>query len=195
MRVRYYWHEYCVVLFDNFGGVMFKFRKMKYIGTSLVILPLTACHSFLDEHAFSSEGSTANPSIKLNSSSKAERALRLLEQKAVAARAEEPIITGVGYATVSGQPSKDVNEKRLMAIRAARMGAYRDLAEQVHGMKVDAQTTVIDALVQNDSLRTKVSGSIRGAKTVRINPVGSDNYEVVLEIDRKTILDLVSASM
>ena len=69
-----------------------------------------------------------------------------------------------------------------MAIRSARMAAMRDLAEQIHGLQVDSSTTVIDLMVQNDTFRGVVSGTIRGARTVRINPTGSDTYEVVLEI-------------
>ena len=38
-----------------------------------------------------------------------------------------------------------------MAIRAARMSAMRELAEQIHGLKVDSNTTVIDLMVQNDT--------------------------------------------
>ena len=63
----------------------------------------------------------------------------------------------------------------------------RDLAEQIHGLQVDSNTTVIDLVVQNDTFRGVVAGTIRGARTVRINPTGDDTYEVVLEIDRETI--------
>jgi hypothetical protein len=42
-------------------------------------------------------------------------------------------------------------------------------------------------VVQNDTFRGVVAGTIRGARTVRINPTGADTYEVVLEIDRETI--------
>ena len=51
-----------------------------------------------------------------------------------------------------------------MAIRAARMSAMRELAEQIHGLKVDSNTTVIDLMVQNDTFRGIVSGVIRGAE-------------------------------
>ena len=95
-----------------------------------------------------------------------------------------PTLTATGYAVVSTQPGQSVEQKRLMAIRAARMSAMRDLAEQIHGLKVDSNTTVIDLMVQNDTFRGVVSGVIRGARTVRINPTGSDTYETVLEIDQ-----------
>ena len=102
-----------------------------------------------------------------------------------------PTITAVGYAVVSTQPGKNVAQKRLMAIRAARMAAMRELAEQIHGLKVDSRTTVIDLVTQNDTFRTMVQGTIRGAKTVRINPTGDDTYETVLEIDRQIMLLLL----
>jgi outer membrane protein FlgP len=102
-----------------------------------------------------------------------------------------PTITAVGYAVVSTQPGKNVAQKRLMAIRAARMGAMRELAEQIHGLKIDSRTTVIDLVTQNDTFRAMVQGTIRGAKTVRINPTGDDTYETVLEIDREIMLLLL----
>ena len=99
-----------------------------------------------------------------------------------------PTITAVGYAVVSTQPGKNIAQKRLMAIRAARMAAMRELAEQIHGIQVDSNTTVIDLMVQNDTFRAVVKGIIRGAKTVRINPTGVDTYETVLEIDKDMML-------
>ena len=105
-----------------------------------------------------------------------------------------PTITGMGYASVSSQPSKSVNQRRLMAIRAARMEAMRNLTEQVHGIKINSRTTIIDAIVQNDSLRATVDGLIVGAKTVRINPVGADTYEVVLELDQALINTIMKAA-
>ncbi len=105
-----------------------------------------------------------------------------------------PTITGMGYASVSSQPAKSVNQRRLMAIRAARIEAMRNLTEQVHGMKINSRTTIIDAIVQNDSLRATVDGLIVGAKTVRINPVGADTYEVVLELDQALINSIMKAA-
>lgn len=98
-----------------------------------------------------------------------------------------PTLTATGYAVVSTQPGQNIEQKRLMAIRAARMSAIRELAEQIHGIKVDSNTTVIDLMVQNDTFRGIVSGVIRGARTVRINPTGSDTYETVLEIDQDMV--------
>ena len=99
-----------------------------------------------------------------------------------------PTLSAVGYAVVSSQPGRTDAQKRLMAIRSARMAAMRELAEQIHGIQVDSNTTVIDLMVQNDTFRAVVKGIIRGAKTVRINPTGVDTYETVLEIDKDMML-------
>lgn len=104
-----------------------------------------------------------------------------------AAAQEAPMITGLGFAQIAGQPGKTPNEKRLMAIRAARLEALRDLTEQVHGIHIDAETTLQDAIVRNDRLTGVVEGTIRGAKTLRITPRDADSYEVVMALDRDTV--------
>lgn len=104
-----------------------------------------------------------------------------------------PSLVGHGYAQVSGQPGKTHNEKRLMAMRAARLDAMRDLVEQIHGIHLTAETTISKAVVQSDSLQALVDGTLRGAKTVSIQPTGSDSYEVILSIDADTLAYLVRA--
>ena len=100
-----------------------------------------------------------------------------------------PTLSAVGYAVVSSQPGRTDAQKRLMAIRSAR-----ELAEQIHGIQVDSNTTVIDLMVQNDTFRAVVKGVIRGAKTVRINPTGEDTYETVLEIDKDMMLMMLRSA-
>ena len=135
---------------------------------------------------------TANNALKSDTSASAQLAA---VQEVFDANADQvPTLTAVGYAVVSSQPGRSDSQKRLMAIRSARMAAMRDLAEQIHGLKVDSSTTVIDLMVQNDTFRGVVSGTIRGARTVRINPTGSDTYEIVLEIDREMISYLIGTA-
>ena len=111
----------------------------------------------------------------------------------MAAAAEVRPLKGLGFSQISGQPGKTHNEKRLMAIRAARMDALRDLTEQVHGIRISASTTIRDAVVQDDSLSAVVQGTLRGAKTVRVSPSGTDSYEVEMVLDRETVAYIVRA--
>jgi hypothetical protein len=102
-----------------------------------------------------------------------------------------PTLQGVGYAVVSAQNGKSLTHRRLMAIRVARLEAMRELTEKIHGLRLSASTSVADAIIQSDTLRSTVDGTIRGARTVRIEPKGSDTYEVILEIDREMIETLL----
>jgi len=98
-----------------------------------------------------------------------------------------PTIRGMGYAVVSAQPGTNLNHRRLNAIRVARLDAMRNLTEQIHGVRIDASTTIAEAVLQSDTMRSTLAGMLRGARTVHIQPRGSDTYEVLLEIDRDMI--------
>lgn len=103
-------------------------------------------------------------------------------------------LQGLGFAQVARQPGKSLNQKRILAIRAARLEAMRDLTEQVHGLHVSGRTTVRDAVVHDDVLRGVVDGEIRGARTVRITPKGSDSFEVVLALSPDTVRYIARAA-
>ena len=175
-----------LVFFYKEGRKMNKFKKQKllvtFIGASIFI---TGCQSsFLNN-----SDERVSDSVLNVLSNKGEDAAHIAAINEVldASVDNVPTISAMGYAVVSSQPGRSANQKRLMAIRSARMAAMRDLAEQIHGLKVEGNTTVIDLMVQNDTFRGIVSGTIRGARTVRINPTGSDTYEVLLEIDKDTL--------
>ena len=100
--------------------------------------------------------------------------------------------TGSGKTLAFGIPMLErVGRGEPSLPKALILTPTRELAEQIHGLKVDSRTTVIDLVTQNDTFRTMVQGTIRGAKTVRINPTGDDTYETVLEIDREIMLLLL----
>ncbi len=104
--------------------------------------------------------------------------------------ATEPVTRGVigrGFAQVSGQPGATLGERRLLAVRAARLDALRDLAEQVRGIRLDVETLVDDAVVRDDRLSASIDTTLRGARTVSIQPRGEDGYEVVMELDAASV--------
>ena len=156
-----------------------KFFKHTKILIPLCFISLSSCIQSLDDLKMSK-----NNSINIDKNTNGIVALKEVFDSSVE---KIPTLTAVGYAVVSSQPGRTQAQKRLMAIRSSRMSAMRELAEQIHGIQVDSNTTVIDLMVQNDTFRGVVSGTIRGARTVRINPTGTDTYEVVLEIDREMI--------
>ncbi len=157
----------------------------KYLVLVLVMF-LQSCNGNLMS-GFNNSNFSSNSQDNVEDYSKPTNQLNKTRELLDGASINFPTLTATGYAVVSTQPGQNVEQKRLMAIRAARMSAMRELAEQIHGLKVDSNTTVIDLMVQNDTFRGIVSGIIRGARTVRINPTGSDTYETVLEIDQDMV--------
>ena len=105
-----------------------------------------------------------------------------------------PIIHGVGYAPISLQKSPHETQRMLMAIKASKIAAYLELAEQVYGQQVSSKTTMADMLIENQQLASSVQGVIKGAKVVKSYPVG-DTYTTELQLDFKDIYDIYQASL
>ena len=99
-------------------------------------------------------------------------------------------LTATGYAVISVQQNKNPAQQRLMAIRASKLDAYRALTEQVYGQQIDANSTVADLIMTNDTFRAKVEGLIYGARLVSITPVGDDTYETTLSLDRDVVHEM-----
>jgi len=100
-----------------------------------------------------------------------------------------PVLRAVGYAPLSSQPGESEAQKMLMAIKVSKLEAYRELAEQVYGQKLNASMTVKGAIAQSDGLSSKVGGLIKGAKVVKTYSVG-DTYTTELELDMKKVHEL-----
>jgi hypothetical protein len=99
-------------------------------------------------------------------------------------------LVATGYAVISVQNHKNPAQQRLLAIRAAKLDAYRALTDQVYGQHLDATTTVSDMTVMSDTFRARVEGVVYGAVLVSITPAGDDTYEATLSLDRSVVNDL-----
>ena len=92
-----------------------------------------------------------------------------------------------GTITVEGYGAPPVNahsaaQARMLARRAAVVDAYRNLAEEVSGVNVDAETTVLNMETQSDVVKTKVSALVKGARIVSEEVQGDGSYKVVMQI-------------
>lgn len=104
-----------------------------------------------------------------------------------------PKISAVGFSSIAIQPSKSLNQRRLMAMRAAKLDAYRSLTEQIHGIYIQGETTVGEAVLTSDKLGAALRGTIMGARTVKIEPTGTDTYQVELSISQTHIDRLIKS--
>lgn len=100
-----------------------------------------------------------------------------------------PVITAIGQAPISLQKSDNKTQKMLMAIKASKIAAYAELAEQVYGQQVQGELTMRNMIVNDQELSASVQGLIRGAKVVKSYPVG-DTYTTELVLDFKDVWDL-----
>ena len=99
-------------------------------------------------------------------------------------------IMATGYAVISVQKADTPAQQLILSIRASKLDAYRSLMEQVYGQYLDANTTVAQMVVQNDTFKARVQGVIYGAKLVSITPVGDDTYETSLTLSNDIVVDL-----
>ncbi|MGC0154314.1 LPP20 family lipoprotein [Chromobacterium vaccinii] len=95
----------------------------------------------------------------------------------------QPIIvrvTGTGAAPYTN--SLTPSQRKLLAMRAARLDAFRAIAEQVQGMKLVGNSSVSNMIANNDSFRTYVDAYLRGVTIVSTSMKPDGTSEAVAEI-------------
>lgn len=100
-----------------------------------------------------------------------------------------PILRATGYAIISKQPGKTVEEKALQAMRASKLDAYRELSEQVFGQQLIADTDLNDTVQKKNELKARTSGIIKGARVIRSYPI-NNTYVTELELDSKVLYNI-----
>lgn len=92
---------------------------------------------------------------------------------------------GLITAKGSGAPPTGItviSQARLMAERAAKADALRNLLEAVKGVRVDADTTVENFITKNDVVMTRVSGIVKGATVVDKRYLSDGGVEVTVAV-------------
>lgn len=91
-----------------------------------------------------------------------------------------------GYIIASGQGTGSKIESkakaRIKATTAAKVAAQRNLLEIIKGVRITSETTVQDAMLTQDIIRTRIDGMLRGAF-----PVGEPYVEYVDDLPVVTI--------
>lgn len=94
-----------------------------------------------------------------------------------------PIVVRVtGYAAYTPKKEDVVDPKRLHAIRASKLDAYRNLAERVYGIALQGQSSVSQFELKNDVFTAAIDTVIRGARVVSISENKKTGIETVLEL-------------
>ena len=87
---------------------------------------------------------------------------------------------GVGLPPVNMPAERGV----ALALRAATVDAYRQLAEIIKGVQVDSETTMRDLSVESDVVTAKVEALVQGARVVEkvVNKDGSYSVKVAVPL-------------
>ena len=92
-------------------------------------------------------------------------------------------LTAVGYGAIGNYGQYTTGQQKLMAMRAAQVDAYRNLAEQVYGFRIAGNTAVSAFATQSDTVRTYVDAAIRGARVVSMTSMADGNFEATVELE------------
>ena len=103
-------------------------------------------------------------------------------------------IYGVGYAVIEVQNGSSVEEKRLMAVKASKLEAYKSLVEQLYGQYVEVSGQMTNSRIGEEVFRSRVEGIIYGAQLVEIKPIGEHSYETTLSLGGDEIDDMIALS-
>lgn len=94
--------------------------------------------------------------------------------------------TAVGYAAMETQQGESDDIKMLNAIKASKLEAYKELAEQVYGVMLTSESSIKNNQLSDGILQTKVTGLVRGAKVLRSYHEG-DLYITELALNMETL--------
>ncbi|MCX7765096.1 MAG: LPP20 family lipoprotein [Candidatus Sumerlaeia bacterium] len=97
-------------------------------------------------------------------------------------------------ATGKGVPPADITDpaqRRIMAERAAYLDAVRLLGENIKGVYINSNTTVKDFVTQNDEIRAKFEGWIKGAKKTMVRELPDGTVEVDVEMPLSGLRNII----
>ena len=92
---------------------------------------------------------------------------------------------GFVKATGTGAPptnAVNVAQARIMALRAATVDAQRNLLEIIKEVNINAETVVRNAIVENDVIKSRVDGVIKGARVLNKKYLSDGSVEVTLGV-------------
>ena len=144
------------------------------------LLLLSGCILQQPTNTKSSSSNTTNANNKLYQE-RAEQA-RLYYENEQNKPSETMVITARGWGAPPKQYYPEGN-RRLMAMRAAKLDAFRSLAERIHGVRIWGGTTVGEMVLEKDQFKVLLDAYVVGAKVLNIMEQKDGNYEAVVEIE------------
>ena len=101
---------------------------------------------------------------------------------------------GVGYAVISSQKGDSAEARRLMAVKASKLEAYKSLVEQLYGQYVEVYAGMTNSVMDEEVFRSRVEGLVAGATVVSVKPIGDNTYETTLRLGGDMANELAGAA-
>ena len=101
------------------------------------------------------------------------------------------LIRAKGSGLEPNDPNIPQAEKALLAKRAAKLDALRNLAEQLYGVKITSDSYVRDFVLQSDEIKSKVNSFIQGARVISEEQMPDGSYQVEVELDTEPLKDII----
>lgn len=101
------------------------------------------------------------------------------------------VIVIAGFICIPDTDAQNPAQQKLMARRAAKVDALRNLAEQVYGTQITSSTNVRDFVTQSDTIRARLDALIQGAKEVDYVELPDGTAEVTVEITLGRVQDIL----
>lgn len=151
--------------------------EMKPIVIMCLAVALNACNTINPPGPSSSQQEAITP-VAGEQTSGGKVYLESEERK----RMETITLTARGY----GAPPKNYYpeaNRRLMAMRAAKLDAYRALAERINGLRIWGGTTIGEMVLEEDRFKVVIDAFVVGAKVVSVMPGKDGVYEAIVEAE------------
>jgi hypothetical protein len=89
-------------------------------------------------------------------------------------------VTGNGFGP---ERVKTLGRRKILAKRAARLDALRNILEAVKGVQVTSKTSVEDMMLASDQIQTEAQGLVKGMRVVKITYTDDGGCEMVAEVN------------
>ena len=100
-------------------------------------------------------------------------------------------VSAVGMASISAQNGNTLEDRKFKAIRASKLEAYRELTEQIYGVRISSEQQVYDQTLVSEGIVGVANGVIKAAKVVASYQVG-DSYITELQLNLDSMKEMSS---
>jgi predicted nucleic acid-binding Zn-ribbon protein len=77
---------------------------------------------------------------------------------------------------------KELGRRKILAKRAAKMDAYRNLLEVIKGIHITSDTKVEDMMLASDAIKSRTEGMLKGMRVVDVAYSNDGGCEITVEV-------------